>query len=417
MTNQTIALLKQAYFTLLLILSSLSISAQNSITILGKVTDIETMEPIAYATVAIENEPFGTITNLGGEFDFHIPEKYQSYILVISSLGYVDFKFDLNNVRMTIELNIELEPSKILLDEVLISEYLTAGELLRLAIHRIENNYPMSPFEMNGFYRDVKSVNGESVALLEAAVRIYDKNYQEPINKSKLRERVSLVEVRRTIDYDISLNRYFRQYNMLEDLLLENYVRYRTFEEEEYFYNSLKRKKVPGYNNQAINLVYLNDDSYSLKIFIDEDYGIHRIILNLGDGEEPIVTDKKARKLVCNIMYVTKQIEFQKFNDKLYLKYIASNHTNEWVHKRTRELHLLTKRDQALLINQINTTNPQWIKNSKKMKHFGLQFQHDSYNTAFWDNYNTIKEMPLDEKIRTDLEKRISLDDQFKSFR
>jgi hypothetical protein len=416
-TNQTIAPLKQACFILLLILTSHSISAQNSITISGKVTDVETFEPIAYATVAVKNEPFGTITNLAGEFDFHIPEVYQKRIMVISSLGYVDFNIDLDSVTLTSGLSIELEPSKILLDEVLISEYLTAGELLRLAILRIENNFPMSPFEMNGFYRDVKSVNGESVALLEAAVRIYDKNYQEPRNKSQLRERVSLVEVRRTIDYDISLNKYFRQYNMLEDLLLENYVKYRTFEKEEHFYNSLQRRKVPGYNNQAINLVYLEEDDYSLKIFIDEDYGIHRIILILGDGDNPIVVDKKTRKLRCNIMYMTKQIEFQKFSNKLYLKYIASNHTNEWVHKKTGELQLLTERDQALLINQINTTNPKWVKNSKKMKHFGLQYQHNSYNTAFWDNYNTIKEMPLDEKIRADLEKRISLKEQFESFR
>lgn len=394
----------------------LSIYAQSAFTVSGKVSDAETKEPIAYATVAIENEAFGTISNLGGEFDFHVPEVYKDRIIVISSLGYVDYKVDLGNTDITKDLILELQPSKILLDEVLISEELSAGELLRIAILKIDYNYPMAPFEMDGFYRDTKSVNGEYVSLLEAAVKIFDKNYQEPMNKSNLRERVSLVEVRRTIDYDNSLKKYFRQYNMLEDLLLENYVKYRTFNQEKLFYGKLKRKKVPGYNNKPINLVHLEEKGYSLKIYIDGDFGIHRITFILGDGEKPIYVEKKSGKLRCDVMYMNKQIEFQKYSDKLYLKYIASNHQNEWVNRKTNELKLITTRAQALLVNQINTANPKWVKNSRKMKRFGLQYQHKAYNKSFWDNYNTIKEMPLDEKIRADLEKKISLEEQFKSF-
>lgn len=397
-------------------LFSFEVFAQGVFTVAGRVQDAETNEPIAYATVAIENVSFGTITNLAGEFDFHVPDVFKDRIMVISSLGYVDYKVELNKLELNNIVVLSLQPSKILLDEVLISEDLTAGDLLRIAIFKIDRNYPMFPVEMNGFYRETKTVNGDYVSLLEAAVRIFDKNYQAPKVKSNLRERVSLIEVRRTIDYDRSLKKYFKQYNMLEDLLLENLVKYRMFDQEEGFYAKLKRKKVPGYNNQPINLVYLEEDNYLLKIYIDEDYGIHRINFILGDGENPLFIEKKSGRLNCNVMFMKKQIEFQKQGDKLYLKYIASKHQNEWINRKTEELQLITERNQALLINQINTTNPRWVKNSKKMKRFGLQYQHKAYNKNFWDNYNVIKEMPLDEKIRKDLEKKISLDEQFKFY-
>ena len=49
------------------------------------------------------------------------------------------------------------------------------------------------------------------------------------------------------------------------------------------------------------------------------------------------------------------------------------------------------------------------------MKNYGLQYQDLKYNKAFWDNYNVIKESPLDRKIINDLEKNISLDKQFQN--
>jgi len=73
-------------------------------------------------------------------------------------------------------------------------------------------------------------------------------------------------------------------------------------------------------------------------------------------------------------------------------------------------------RDQALLVTKLNCVNPLWIKNSQKMKRYGLQFQHEAYNKQFWANYNNIKEMPLTKKLQLDLEKYLSLEEQFASF-
>ena len=68
-----------------------------SLTVTGKVTDAKTGEPLPYATIALKNEPFGTVTNLTGEFDFHIGQKYRQSIIVISTLGYVNLHISVND--------------------------------------------------------------------------------------------------------------------------------------------------------------------------------------------------------------------------------------------------------------------------------------------------------------------------------
>jgi hypothetical protein len=385
-------------------------------TISGRVTDANTGEPLPYATIALRNKPFGTITNLAGDFDFHVPKEYGESQIVISTLGYVNFSISVNDAHKQEILMVFLEPGHVILDEVLVLDSLSAENLLRIAINNIEKNYPMSPVDMDGFYRDTKKVDGKFVALLEAAVKIYDKDYIAPRNPTKLRERVSLVEVRRTHDHEHSLNKYFNKYNVMVDLLLENNVKYRTFNNEADFYASLKRKKVVGYNNQPINLVFVELPDYSLKIYIDENYGIRKIIFIWGDGTQPIFSYRKSRKLENQVMKLAKQIEFQEHHGKLYLKFIAAHYQNNWINRKTQELALIAERDQALLINKLNYINPQWIKNSKKMKRYGLQFQHEAYNKAFWANYNTIKDMPLSDKAQQDLEKLFSLEEQFESF-
>ena len=49
------------------------------------------------------------------------------------------------------------------------------------------------------------------------------------------------------------------------------------------------------------------------------------------------------------------------------------------------------------------------------MKRYGLQYQDEDYNREFWENYNVIKDTPLDEKIVADLEAQGKLEEQFEN--
>ena len=406
--------MKQLYFFLILFFFvSKSQGQERMITISGKVTDGQTGETLPYATVGLVGLPIGTITNAKGEFDFHFSVDYIAETFQISMIGYASFRVPVTKVENQKEFL--LVKSSTILDEVVVNDSLSAGEIFKIALLRITSNYPMKPAEMDGFYRDVKKVEGKYVSLLEAAVTIYDKDYEAPRDYTKVRERVAIKEIRKSFGYDYAYAKYFDQYNMLEDILLDNNIKYRSFNDEPLFYQLLQRKMANGSDNNQLILLFINQPGYEFKVFIDPtSYGIVRLEFGWGNGLEPIFTYKKNRKLMNNVMRLDKLIEFEPHNGKLYLKYIKTAYKNVWMNTEKGEPEQTTELFQELLINNINDVDPNWIGSAQKMKHYGLQYQHTEYNKRFWDNYNVIKETPLDKKIVKDLEEHGALEEQFK---
>jgi len=400
--------MRYLFFTFFLFVFSLASQAQK-ITISGKAIDNETKEPLPFATIGIKGKSVGTITNLHGEFDFHIPREFQNDLFVINMLGYQTYEAPVWTLLGSTSLVIEVKKSTLVLDEVLVADSLNGGEILQIALSRIEQNYPMQPYLMDGFYRDIKKVGGTYVSLLEAAVKIYDEDYREPRNKFKLRERVGLLEVRRSIGYESKFTTYFDQDNLLEDLLLHNSIRYRHFPAEQIFFNSLKREKDSYYNGHEIFVVTLKQ-VYLLKIFVEK--GTYAIIhTEYESNQEEDLT--KKRGLESKFVNLKRSIDFKLFEGKYYLNYITVNSKVNWYNIKTKELKFETELNQSLLINEIFPNSPNRITSTEKMRNYGLQYQDLPYNKEFWDNYNVIKESPLDRKIINDLEKHGALEKQF----
>ena len=395
------------FFGCLIFLSS-TLFAQ-TITISAQVVDRDSKEPLTFESIGIKNRPISTITNLQGEFDFHIPAEFRNDILVINMLGYHSYEVPAWTLTENKNL-IELTKSTQILDEVIVSDSLRGGEILSIALSRIESNHPMKPFIMDGFYRDIKEVGGTYVSLLEAAVRIFDEDYQAPRNKFKLRERVALQEVRRSLGYENKFTAYFDEGNLLEDILLHNNIRYRQFPEEEIFFNGMVREKDSYYNEHDVYVISQKYD-YDLTIYVDKGtYGI--IHLEYENNNQEII--KKRRGLVSKFVNLKRVIDFKSFNGKLYLNYITLDSKINWYDNKTDELRFETQLHQQLLINKVYPETEEYVGTTEKMKNYGLQYQDLPYNKTFWDNYNVIKESPLDRKIIEDLEKEISLDKQFR---
>lgn len=397
------------YLILILAIASFVAHGQR-ITLSGRVQDKETREPLVFASVGIKDRPIGTITNLQGEFDFHFAEEYRNDIFAISILGYNTFEAPVwTLLDNPAALVIEMEKKTYVLNEVVVSDTLNGGEILQIALLRVDKNYPSKPFLLDGFYRDVKKVGGTYVSLLEAATKIYDEDYKEPRNKFKLRERVALLEVRRSLGYGNKFTAYFDEDNLLEDLLLHNNVRYRQFPEEEIFFTTLQREPDSYYNGHDIFVVSHKQD-YFLRVFVDKStFGIIRIEYeNL--QEAPI---NKRKGLFSKFVGLKKVIDFRLFDGKLFLNYISVDSKINWYDVKSNELRFETELNQQLLINKVNKQTEEWIGTTEKMRRYGLQYQDLPYNKNFWDTYNVIKESPLDRKIVQDLEKLGPLDKQF----
>ncbi len=393
----------------LFFLSSMGSRAQ-PLTISGKIIDKESSEALSFASIGIMGKSIGTISNLQGEFDFHLSSELRNNILVINMLGYKTFEQPVWAVLKD-SLIIKMERSTYQLEEVLVKDSLKGGDILRIALSRIDQNYPNKPFMLEGFYRDLKKVANTYISLLEAAVKIYDEDYHEPRNKYKLRERVSLKQVRRSLGYSSKFTSFFDEDNLLEDLLLNNNVRYRQIPNEEVFLNSLIREPNTFYNGHEVFVVSHTRD-YLLRMFIDkENYGIVHL-----EYENNQVDDLgKKRGLISKFVKVKRVIDFKRYEGKLYLNYLTVDSKINWYDNDTNELKFETELFRQLLINEVKPNTAERISMRQKMKNYGLQYQDDVYDKAFWDNYNVIKESKLDLKIIQDLEKEESLESQFKN--
>lgn len=383
-------------------------SAAQKITVSGKVVDKETKEPLQFATVGIVGKSIGTITNLQGEFDFHIPDEFRNNILAITMLGYKTFEAPAWSL-LSDSLVIKVEKSNLVLNEVVVSDSLKGGDIMHIALSRIDQNYPDQPFMMEGFYRDLKKVADTYVSLLEAAVKIYDEDYKEPRNKFKLRERVGLKEVRRSLGYSSKFTSFFDQGNLLEDLLLHNSIRYRHLPEEDEFLKQLVREKDNYFNDQPVYVVTHKADQMTM--LIDKKTFA---IIHFEDENTTNDFVGKKRGLTSKLVKVKRVIDFKLFDKKLYLNYLTVNSQINWYDEETNELKFETELQQQLLVNSIEPNTTKKIGMREKMKNYGLQYQDQAYNKEFWDNYNVIKASQLDKKIIQDLEREESLESQFK---
>ncbi len=382
------------------------------ITVSATIVDNESGEPLGYASVGLKSVAIGTISNINGEFDFHMPAQYRNEVMVISMLGYKNFEAPVWSLTGGPHV-IKMEKSPILLEPVVVSDTLSGQDILEIALARIEQNYPMKPFLLDAFYRDVKKVGGTYISLLEAAVRIYDENYEEPRNKYKLRESVRLIEVRQSLGYESRFTTYFDQDNLLEDLLLHNNVRYRHFEDGEEVFSKMVRQQNSFYNDHETYVVTY-DGKYFMRIFIDtEDFSIIRFEFEQGFEDGYL---GKRKDLMSKFAGIKKTIEYRKFQGKMYPSFMSVTSRINWYDIATNQLKFETELFQELLINKVTPNAKDRIRSTEKMRNYGLQFQDRPYNKEFWDNYNVIKETPLDQQILSDLEKHATLKEQFEEY-
>jgi hypothetical protein len=363
--------MQKLLFLALFLLSTFTVA--QDITISGRVTDAETKEPLPFASVWIKSKTIGTITNAQGDFDFHIPAEFRNETLVVSMLGYNDFESGVNLLNTDEPLHVRLESSLVLLNELVVRDSLTGGDILQHALSRIEDNYPMEPFLMEGFYRDIKKVGGTYISLLEAAVDIYDDSYKRPRNQHKLREGVRLREVRKSIGYENKFTSFFDQANLLEDLLLHNTIRYRQIEEREEMYSIMKRDRDSYYNGNEIFVISYSGE-YFLKIFVDKsDYSIIHLEFER-DGSDNIPGRKK--NMASRFTGIKKTLDFKQIDGKMYLNYISVTSKVDWYDPKTNEVKFNTELFQQLLINHVIPNTDEAISSVEKMSNYGLQYQH-----------------------------------------
>jgi hypothetical protein len=397
------------FFAVVLFLLSLSISmkAQTTVEISGKVTDKKSGSPLPYASVSLKGHPIGTITNDAGEFNFFIPSTLSQDTLVISYVGYKLFAKPVSAI--TSPVTFTLEESVIVLNEVTISDE-GAKQLMQKALAAIPNVYPKKPFLMEGFHRSWERLQfADSTncpgTLIEAAVTILDPGYSGT-KPSKLQEEIFINEIRRSAlmegwDYSGSALQNLLDKNLVKHPTTDAFVFIPSFLRfpNELVYDFDGESTIDGEKVLIIKIGIPNKQKFPAhyKVYISEsDYAILRIELqgqknnieyNLGPWHTEIFESVYAFKRIKTVPYLT---------------YARKKYTIRNLDVANKKVIRTEHYFRELMINQIITEDVEARAknlNGIKSQNKSLALQAKRFNQNFWAHYNVVKENPLDKKL------------------
>ena len=337
--------------------------AQDTSQIRFQVLDQKSKQPVVYATVILQQAQIGVISDDNGNFRIPGIYKIRQDTLKISSIGYQTQFVPLER-QNTDDINtVLLSPKVESLDEVSLlfqknKKKMSAGRIVKEAIKRIPDNYPVRPFSYIGYYRDYQQVADSSyladmeienelayINLNEGVIQVFDAGFgtdrlTDQLNQTVLYEFHSNenfpVDTLLTIPYDNRKEKYLdgviisplggNELNLLNlTNALRNYNRM-SFS----FANIFNRDFFGNHIYQLDSILYLDDlpiykinfsssysrvnSSYYAKgnIFISkEDFGIYNLDYRLFDDHH-------------NLLYRV-NISYKPIGERYYLNYITFN--------------------------------------------------------------------------------------------
>lgn len=140
----------------------------------GKVVESDGKTPVTYASVTIEGEYIGTMTNSEGNFDLNMPYALRNRNLIIGSLGFRQRSMSRQEVEQ--ELVIRLQEESIRLREIQVKPN-DPRDILRQFRRKITDNYINDHQLMVTFYRETARQDGDYVGVWEAVMEILKAPY------------------------------------------------------------------------------------------------------------------------------------------------------------------------------------------------------------------------------------------------
>ncbi len=388
----------------------------------GKIIDSKTREPLIHANISVSKSSIGTVSNNLGEFDFFVPSAFKNDTLVISYVGYKTFK---NIVVGSITLSIfSLEEEAVILNEVIVSSD-GAKALVEDALKSIPLVYPTQSYLLEGFHRSWEKIDfTDSITypgtLIESAVTIYDPGYGQKKESPKSAEETYINEVRRSAimegwNYDGNMLKQLLQYNLLRHnkattLFVKSFLDF----PNSFSYEWEGSTKINNENISIVKVEIPNNRKFPayFRIYISEnDKAILRFELH-GGQKEINFTKYDWHTDSVNATYI-----FKRYMGKPYLSYCILEYTIKKLDLVKKKVIRTEDYFKEFLVNNVIDTDVEVKRKAlgPASKGNSLAMQAKPYNQAFWENFNVIKENPVDTKIISLFEKQGKLEDQFKS--
>ncbi|WP_411768144.1 hypothetical protein [Winogradskyella sp. A3E31] len=346
----------KTYFTLLLAFIFGSLCAQSELLI--EVRDIETSEPISFATARIKDSQRGLVADFFGQFRYPISNINDAPVLVLNSLGYQPLEVDLRTLNSKIINVITLTPQIETLDAVILrvskknlkpilesTKRMTAYELVYKAVHSITENLPKQPHSNIGYYRDYQYFDNQYFNLNEGILEQFDSG----INSLKL-----IDSTNQSVFYEFGNNSVFKVNpefskayngkskfvqgakilsfggNELSILNVHNPIR--NFDQNSFSFVYHLNKEFLQLHKFERSKVFFKDDDPLVTITFTNDHKatsykhkvVGSIILSLRDFSIYAFNYTVNDVDKSNPIFTVK-IEYQRYSDEMHLSYISFN--------------------------------------------------------------------------------------------
>ena len=410
-------------------------SFTQNITIKGHVLTDSINAPVVYANIAIKGYPIGVSTNEAGEFSFHIPEQNANDTLNVSAIGYKSYECPINEILERDSLLVYLQEQVYEISNVVVYPQNELLEIVQNVIKKMRKNYPRRKYFLNGFYREMVLKDNEYIRLIEAAVDIQKRGTNNPsedlIRIKELRKSNSYIEhnwksklfklingetnqlyslLSRDIinchdqtftTKSILTSEFTASYDfILDNIILEDSVKIYKIR----FFNKKYYDEYEG-NFSAIenHWIYVREDNFAV---VKYDFKL-QIVKNF---------DRYKTVNFENNCISSHSVSYKEYKGRYYPYHFETTNlvVAKGADKNTGKGKQYMK--ATLLINNIKTKSSDYDKIKEKFsspKDIDLYEQKYKYNAEFWKTYNLIKLNPLYKQVRQNLEKELTLEEQF----
>jgi hypothetical protein len=400
----------------------ISSTAQDFITVRGKIVEAGTSKPIPFASIYLKAQSTGTSANELGEFIIKIEKQFAGDTLVISSIGYKNLK-KVISTSSTYE-TIGLQAAVTELKAVTIRGE-SAFDLVKRVLANVPKIFDTTEYHMSAFYRentwlgDDELLYNEGVLDLRKSFKVNIKNPTDQIRVVKSRKKKIDLGKGGVLYYFLAGPSNGARYAVGEDM-----IKYRNSE-----WSCLNPKNFRYYNYEyggvlqdgERSLVVVNifpkkksrKGLFIMKAFINEAAGAFvRYDYHLTEAGVRKVErkDKGVGYAVASVAYGMSMdyhhfaigCSYQMYNNKWYLASV-SRHFEILVDSRKRKMdNTLWKSDILFQVTSIDTSNRSPITEGNigdKNDRFGT-LANDAYDGDFWENYNIIKTVVPDSLVQ-----------------
>jgi hypothetical protein len=379
-------------------------------TYIGKITDSETKEAVAFANVYLEGSSIGTVSNLDGEFILKVPLSMGGEKLNVSFVGYKTYEISLEDLK-EVKNEISIVPDPIPIQEVIIKTG-DPLELLRKAITRIGENYSVNPEMLTAFYRETIKQNRHYVAVSEAVLEIYKSSYKNYFDSDRLK----IYKGRKSQDVKKMDTVLFKlQGGPRTSLLLDVVKNPSTLLSEDFFkYYDYKLNGVINIDNRETYVIRFNQKNnvdlplYQGNIYLDvNNLAIARMDFRISDKAIAEADNELVRKKPVSMKVDVEDAKYlanyREINGKWHLNHVRAEakFKCKWDKKLFRSVYTtmlemaVTDRDTA----NINKYKP---KESAKISDVFIDQVNYFLDEDYWGEYNVIKP---DESIEMAIER------------